>query len=462
MGESLHLFVVELMSDNKVSPIKKVAKHMKDVLFRREDSLLKEILPTTGDDDLVHIMDSLDQDERLRLFRTLPQERRAKILNEMAEYSATNILSAVTHEEIVLMIESEESDAAVDIIQQLEDVKKARVIADLRKHDPNGLLPLLVFDEETAGGRMKTEIIKVFATESVKDVRDTLGKEKTGKLKTHFIYVVNKHDFLVGHLSPLRLIQGEADVLMSDIMLSNTRSLPVGMDQEEVAQVFDEQDAIELPVVNSSGKLLGAITADDIFEVLEEEYAKDVQALAGVHEDANINDPVLVSAKRRIPWLGVNLITATVAATVITFFQDTIEKTVILAAIMPVIAGIGGNAAQQALAVTVRAMATGDIHTLNKFRTIGKEVLVGTLNGFIAGSVMGALIYFWTHNVVLSLVVMVSMTMNLFMAGLVGVGIPVTMKWLKKDPAISSTVFVTATTDIFGFFLFLSLATILL
>lgn len=444
------------------SPFRTISKRALGVIFRHEDGLLKEVLPTTGDEDLVHIIDSVQSEEKLRLFRSMPPERQGKILNELSEYSTDVILDDLAVSEIMRMIGAVESDFAVDIIQWLDDAKRARVVGELRKHDPHGLLPLLVFGEDTAGGLMKTEILKFSSDLTVDDVRHVLAKEAQGRLKTHFLYVVDDEDVLIGHVSPLKLLQAGPKVMIQDVRMPETVTLPAGMDQEQVAKVFDEHDAIELPVVNSKGKLLGVITADDIFEVMEEEYAKDVQVMAGVSGDAHITDPVLLSARRRIPWLSVNLITMTAAAAVISLFQGTIERTVILAAFMPAVAGIGGNAAHQALAVTIRAMAFGDLHALNTLRTIGKEIMVGTLNGLITGVVMGVLVYFWTGNPMMGVVIVLAMTLNLFAAGLVGVGVPVTLKAVRKDPAIASTVFITASTDIFGFFVFLGLASIML
>jgi len=234
------------------------------------------------------------------------------------------------------------------------------------------------------------------------------------------------------------------------------------LDQEEAALAFDEAGAIELPVVNHRGRLLGVITADDIFEVMEEEYGEDVSRLAGMNENAHINDPMWLSASRRMPWLGVNLVTAMLAASVVGLFRGTIEQMVILAVFMPVIAGMGGNAAQQSLAVTIRSIAVGELRHLSLVRVVAKEVLVGAMNGFLAGFVAGLLASIWTGNWAIGAVVTIAMTLNLLMAGFVGVSVPLTMRALKVDPALASTVFVTATTDVFGFFVFLGLATLLL
>lgn len=450
------------MPKQVASPFKEIARRMRGVLFRNEDELLKELLPKTGDEELVHIIDSVSVPDKLRLFRGLGPVRQGKVLNELSEYSSDSVLAVLSKDEVRRLIDSAESDFAVDIIQWLAEPMRIRIISDLKKSDPHGLLPLLVFDEETAGGRMKTEILKYQETMTVGDVRKALAKDTRARSKTNYLYIVRKDDTLLGYISPIKLLQVDSGAFLKDIVSTDIEAVPATMDQQDVALAFDEQDAIELPVVNLRNRLLGVITADDIFEVLEEEYAEDVSRLAGVSEDAHITDPILLSARRRIPWLGVNLITATIAASVVSFYSDTISRVVILAAFMPIVAGIGGNAAQQALAITIRAISLGDLHQMNTMRAIAKEVLIGGLNGFLTGSVMGVLAYLWTGNAMIGVVILLAMTLNLLAAGLAAVTVPLTMKALKTDPALASTVFVTATTDIFGFFVFLGLATLML
>jgi len=450
------------MTAARPSPLKEITGRLRDVLFRGEDVLLKELLPKTQDEVIVHAVDSASPADKLRLFRALPLERRTVILFELSDYSLDTVLGALTLHELLEMITVAESDDAVDIIQWLEEGKRNRIIAELRKNDPRGLLPLLVFEEHTAGGRMKTEVLRYRVGQTVEEVRRDLAKEPSGRFKTHFIYVIDPGDVLVGRITPLRLLQVPADAKLGEVMETGVDAVPAYLDQEEVAFLFDEKSAIELPVISTKGRLLGCITADDIFGVMEEEYSEDVSRMAGVHTEAHISDPIWLSARRRMPWLAVNLVTAMVAATVVGMFQDTISRIVILAAFMPIIAGMGGNAAQQALAVTVRAIALGELRHLNTIRVVVKEIFVGVLNGFLAGVVVGLLALLWTGNSALGTVIVLAMTLNLFVAGLVGVAVPVTLKAFRADPALASTVFVTATTDIFGFFAFLSLATLLL
>lgn len=261
---------------------------------------------------------------------------------------------------------------------------------------------------------------------------------------------------------PLKLLQAAVSATLSEVMHAAPPSVPASMDQEEVAQLFDERDAVELPVVGPKGKLIGIITADDIFEVMEKEYAEDISRLVGVDEDDHVSDPVLRTVRRRLPWLIVNLGTAILAASVVTLFQGTIQKVVILAAYMPIIAGMGGNAATQTLGVVIRGMALGELHELNTARTIASQIAAGTLNGLANGPIMAVIAYLWTRNLALAAVILVAMTANLFIAGFGGAVVPVIMKALRIDPALASIVFVTTLTDVCGFFVFLGLASVFL
>ncbi|MEA3249699.1 MAG: magnesium transporter [Patescibacteria group bacterium] len=451
-----------MMTDKTKKPLDTLKDRLRDALFGNGKTLLAEFLPKVGDDEVIHTIDSLSPKQKLIVFRALQPKRKVKILLDLSDYSFQMLLPRLTFDEIWELISKAQSDDAVDIIQWLDGPRHKKVVDRLKESDPDGILPLLVFDEHTAGGRMKTEILKYRQDRTVDDIRQEVVKDPKARSKSHYIYITDENDELIGRFSPIRLIQASGEGSLIEILDPTVVSLPADMDQEEAALVFDEEGAIELPVVNRKGKLLGVITADDIFAVMEEEHSEDVIRLAGVHEDANISDPIWLSARRRIPWLAVNMVTALLAASVIGLFRGTIEQIVILAAFMPIIAGMGGNAGQQSLAIAVRAMALGEFQHLRTYKVIMKEVAVGSLNGFLAGVIVGIVASVFTGNAGIGAVIVMAMTMNLFAAGLVGVAIPLSMRAMKTDPALASTVFVSAVTDIFGFFVFLGLATVLL
>ena len=441
-----------------VFSFKDMFKRVSEMLVGRQDNLLLGLLASTEDDELVHVVDGTAAADKLRVFRALPPDRRGRILDKISDHSRESVLPLLSSEELLAIVDAMESDDAVDIIQFMSEAQRAKVLADLRKHDPKELLPLLVFGPETAGGLMKTEVMRLRSTLTVEEARRALGAAAASKSKSHQIYVSDDKEVLLGTLAPMRLLQSAPDAKIADLMTTAFPSVPPTMDQELVAQEFDEQNAIEIPVVGPKGKVLGVITADDIFEVMEKEYAEDISRLAGVDEDDRITDPLLLTVRRRLPWLVVNLATAILAAWVVSQFQGTIQRVVILAAYMPIIAGMGGNAATQTLGVVIRAIAIGELEHLTTWRAVGKEMLAGTANGFVNGLIMAGIALVWTRNVTLALVILIAMTVNLFIAGLGGVVVPVVMKRLKIDPALASTVFVTTLTDCCGFFVFLGLA----
>ena len=439
------------------SSFKEIVRRIRESRGRKQDTAVGDLLSGSGDEEVVRIIDSLPPGEKVAAFAALAPDRRARVAIDLPSFSRDEVLAALSYDALRVTIDAAESDVAVDIIQHLPATKRERLIVELRKEDPRGILPLLVFDKHTAGGRMKTEALIFAPTRTVEDVRRSLSGG-TGKLVSHFLYVVDAQGGFVGSVAPLRLLQAQPEATLADVMNRAVVSVPPTMDQERVAQVFDEHNAIELPVVGTRNRFLGIITADDIFEVMEEEFAEDVSRMAGLHTDAHINDPVSLSVRRRMPWLLINLATAILAGWVVSLFQDTIQRVVILAAMMPIIAGMGGNAATQTLGVTIRALALGHLHHLNTVLAISKEIFIGAFNGFLNGVVMGGIAWLWTHDLKLAIIMVAAMTGNLLIAGLSGVGIPVLLKALRVDPALAATVFVTTMTDVGGFFLLLGMA----
>ena len=249
---------------------------------------------------------------------------------------------------------------------------------------------------------------------------------------------------------------------LADLTEDSFRAIPVLQDEGEVAYAFNQYHLISAPVVDEDERLVGVITIDDAMAILDEEHEEDILRLAGVGEESAISDRVIETTRRRLPWLGVNLVTAILASLVIAQFEDTIAQLVALAVLMPIVASMGGNAGTQTLTVAVRALATKDLTTANVWRVIRREVLVGLVNGLIFAVVMGIVGVVWFGIAAAGLVIAVAMVINLVVAGLAGVGIPVLLEKLGVDPALASGAFVTTVTDVVGFFAFLWLAAMLL
>ncbi|MFH1046905.1 MAG: magnesium transporter [Patescibacteria group bacterium] len=452
-----------MMSINISRLHKSWIRRLKTALFGDGDGLLMELLSKVGDDELVHTVDQLSVKNKLQILRVLPVKRRINVLLDMSDWSFESVLPRLQFEEIWAIVQAAESDDAADIIQWLNPTMRDKVTARLTKEgDLHGLLPLLVFDGRTAGGLMKTEILKFHDIRTVAEARQAITADDDARYKSNYVYVLNANEELVGRISLVKLIQADANSQLQAIMNREITTLSSSQNQEDVAILFDEQSAIELPVVGHRNQLLGVITADDIFSVMEEEHFEDVSHMAGVNENAHISDPIWLSSRRRLPWLGINLVTALMAAGVVSLFRGTIQEMVILAAFMPVVASMGGNAAQQSLAITIRSMAVGEFRHLQILHVVAKETSVGMMNGFLTGVAVGFLASLWTGDWEFGAVLVISMTLNLLAAGFSGVAVPLIMRAVKVDPALSSTIFVTATTDIVGFTVFLGLATLML
>jgi magnesium transporter len=319
---------------------------------------------------------------------------------------------------------------------------------------------LLSYPPDTAGGLMQTELVAVppeaTLSEAVEKVRELVPR--AGEIIS--VYVVNPEGKLQGVVPMRSLILEPSSRRVGDVMLPDVISVQVDMDQEEVAALFRKYDFLVLPVVDKENKLLGRILVDDIVDVIEEEASEDIYRLAGVDKEEHVDDSPARSIRLRLPWLTFNLLTAILAASVVSFFQGTIQKLVILAVFMPIVAGMGGNAGTQSLAVITRAIALGEVTLANAWKVLLKQVVAGIANGVILGVLMAGLAYFYEGSPMLGLVLGMAMVCNMFVAALAGTAIPIILKWLKVDPALASGVIVTTFTDVAGFFSFLGLATL--
>lgn len=438
-----------------LSPLAKTLK----TLFGRDDTVLREALKVIAPEELAVILNGLSEREQVMVLTLLEDAKLAAVLWHVSPHTRNRMVGRLGVDRVVALMPHMESDEIVDLIQLLDRRKKDRVIEALKKSDPKKVLPLLGFEEETAGGLMKSEFLKADKNAPVEEVRRTLA---VGTQKTATVYVTEADGTLIGVVALVKLAAAPAGTPVSALMHGRFETIPVQMPQEQVVHRFAELEAVELPVVDARRRLLGVISADDLLGVIQEELAEDLSRFSGVSEDEHISDPAWLSIRRRLPWLVVNLATAVLAAWVVSRFQDTISKVVILAAYMPVVAGMGGNAVTQTLGVSIRALALNQLHAWDIWKISIRQTLTGAVNGFATGTIAAAVAWWWTGDVRLAAVLIVAMTVNLLIAGAGGVLIPVTMKRLRIDPALASAVFATTLTDVVGFFAFLGLASIFL
>jgi len=411
--------------------------------------------------DLADVLSALDDEERVTVVRALPAELSGQALAEMPEDAhAGGTLAALEAGRAAEIIEELEDDDAADLLGELPVAEQERILQEVaHRADVDRLLE---YDEETAGGLMTTHTVTVRDTDTVEQALQEIRRQAEETTDFYQIFVVDRDRRLVGSLPFKDLVVSKPERPVRDFMAEADITVRPDLDQEQVARLMARYNLASVPVVDDLGRLLGRVTFDDVIDVVEAETTEDLLKFGGVSPHEELAAGWDVAVRSRLPWLGVNLATAFLAGGVVYLFQDTVQRTVTLAVWMPVIAGMGGNAGTQALAVTVRRLALGLIPGNLFARVVGKEILVGVINGLVIGVVVGLVATLIGQGGRLGLVVFLAMTGNLLVAGFAGAFIPILLERLGVDPAIASSIFVTTFTDVCGFLLLLGLAGALL
>lgn len=412
--------------------------------------------------DLADLISQLPRDQRLRLLEILGRRLDPEALIELDESVLRDVLERMAPPDIAATVVELDTDDAVYVLENVPEERRAPVLAEIPAPDRAAVLEGLTYPEESAGRLMQRDLVAVPAYWTVGQVIDYLREKPDLPDEFYEIYIVDPRHRPVGHVPLYRAMRARRPAMMRDLVDEETRTIPVDMDQEEVARLFLQYRMTSAPVVDAAGRLVGVITFDDAVEVLSEETEEDMLRLAGVSGETDIHDPVLRTTRRRFTWLLVNLATAFLAAFVISLFDATIEQIVALAILMPIVASLGGNAGLQAMTVTVRALATRELTAANALRVVGKETLVGLLNGAAFALLVGVIAAAWFGDPLIGAVIAAAMIGNMLLAGLAGALIPLSLQRLGADPAVAATVFLTTVTDVFGFFAFLGLATLVL
>ncbi len=408
--------------------------------------------------DLADVLMELDEDERLALVRILPSELSSQALVEMpADEHAEEIVAALDAEHAAEIVEEMEDDDAADLLGEMEPEEQERILAGVE--DRAGVDRLLRYDEESAGGLMTTTVVTVTDLDSIGLALEAVRRQAEDIDEVMEVYVVDGARRLTGVLSFKDLVLSPPERLVRDGMEPIVAKVEPDEDQEEVARIMSRYNLPSIPVVDEMGRLLGRITYDDVIDVAEAEATEDLLRFGGVSPDEELSGGWSESVQSRLPWLYVNLFTAFMAASVVYFFQDSIAQYPALAIWMPIIAGMGGNAGTQALAVSVRRLSLSATPSTRFRGIVTKEMLVGVINGAAIGLVIAGLAILLGGPWRLGAVVFMAMTGNLFVAGFAGSFIPVLLERLGVDPAIASSIFVTTFTDVCGFTLLLGLAT---
>ena len=437
------------------------------------DNYLAQDIADMHPAEIAMLLRELNNEEFEAYIPQIPKSLIAYVVLEMPDRYFGDIVDCVDTQHLTDSIKELESDDQTDFMQDLQDYdeKKAQeVFASLDKKDQKDILELQQYSENEAGAYMQKELFSTKEHENTDDVIKRFGRlRKSNALENiQYLFVTNEQNSLTFGVSL-------EDLLIFDFKISiidNIKQSPydeftpiVGYDTQsidEIVTLFKAYDLSVVPIVDANNILVGRITSDDIYDIINEQATEQMYNMAGVDDDAEEEDDILQAGRKRAIWLGLNLLTAILASVVIGMFSATLESIVALAILMPIVASMGGNAGTQSLTVVVRQLALGDIASKDAFRTIKKEVILSFGNGLLFAVIMGFIAYLWFDEPLLGLVIAVSMVINLFAAGFFGAGVPLMLKKLDIDPAIGSTVILTTVTDIVGFLSFLGLATIIL
>jgi magnesium transporter len=430
-----------------------------DALDRGDSDRLRELLAALHPADIADLMGFLSADAREELIPHLDPETLAEILSELDSEIREDVLELVPSATLAKAIGELESDDAADVVDDLEGEKRAQVLAAMPESERAAIETTLAYEDETAGRLMQREVVAAPQFWTVGQAIDHFRQNADDLPELFFdVYVVDPSFRPVGATPVSLLLRTARSVPLAQIMEPVTE-ITVDLDQEEVAYIFDKYHLISAPVIDAAGRLVGQITVDDIVGVVHEE--EDILALAGV-SDAGRDASVMGMLRSRLPWLLVNMLTAALAASVIGAFEGQIQKLAILAALMPVVASLGGNAGTQTLTVAVRALASRELTAFNALRTVMREITVGVAMGAVLALITGAVLFAMFQDPRLSIAFGAALVINLFMAALAGALVPLALERMGRDPAVSSPVFVTFVTDFTGFFAFLGLAALIL
>jgi magnesium transporter len=445
----------ELDEENRLKP--EFVRAVGDALEARDEGRVYELVEPLHPADIADLFELLDHDERAGLAKAITDLLTPDVIAELNDYVREDMIEALPHAAVADIAEQLDTDDAVQLIEDLEPEDQRAILAEMEPEDRAAIESALAYPEETAGRLMQREFVAVPEHMTVGDVIDYMREQD--ELPTEFweVFVVDAMHKPVGTCALSWILRTPRAVALADVMKRDQTLIPVGMDQEEVALRFQKYALISAAVVDESGRLVGQLTVDDIVHIISEEAGEDILRLSGAGE-GDINEPIVLTVRARLSWLVINLGTAILASSVVGLFQGAIAQLAILAVLMPIVSGMGGNAGTQTLAVVVRALATNQLTSSNTLRMIWREFRIALANGLSLAILIGIGTALLFQNPLLGSVIAAAMIINNLTAGIAGIMVPVTLDRLRIDPAVSSAVFVTTATDVMGFFSFLGLA----
>ena len=436
---------------------KDFVRRVREALEAGENEQVYELVEPLHPADIADLFELLDADERPLLARAINDLMGSEVFAELNDHVRELLIESLPAEAVADIAEQLDTDDAVAMLEDLDEDDQQAVLAEMEPEDRAAIETALSYPEESAGRLMSRDLVAVGEHMTVGDLIDFLrdGKELANEFWEVFIVDARHHP--IGTCALSWILRTPRHIALTDVMKRDQTLIPVDMDQEEVALRFQKYALISAAVVDPDGRLVGQITVDDVVHIIQEEAGEDVLLLSGAGE-GDINEPIHMTIRTRLSWLVVNLGTAILASSVVGLFQGAIGRFALLAVLMPIVSGMGGNAGTQTLAVVVRALATNQITSSNTWRMVGREFAIALANGVSLGVLIGSGVGLAFGNVHLGLVIAAAMLINNLMAGLAGILVPLVLDRLRIDPAVSSAVFVTTLTDTTGFFSFLGLA----
>ena len=421
---------------------------------------IRNLLKKLSSSEIAHALESSPPKQRKLFFSLLETDEEGDVLVDLGEEIQQELVSNISNEELAEAVKELEPDETVDILQNLPEDRMNIILSKMTYRDRKRIEIGLTYPENTAGGLLNTDVISVRPSHSIEVVINYLRDQEELPENTDKIFVVNKEDEYIGELYISKIITCKPNLTVREIMNTSSNPIIVSQDDKEVATIFERNDIISSAVINESGKLIGRITIDDVLDVIREDADQNFLGMAGVAEDTFA--PPGRAARSRVFWLSMNLLTAFIASMTINIFKDVLDQIVYLAILMPIVASMGGVAATQTLTIVLRGLTLEQINSSNLKWLFKRELAVSILNGLILSILVGITTYLWLNEITLSLLISFALIINLVSSVIAGVFVPIILRSLNQDPAISGSVVVTTVTDVIGFLSFLGLATIFL
>jgi magnesium transporter len=440
----------------------RLTESVKELLAGGREERLATLLEDAHPADISQTIRELDLQDQVRLFRLLNAHQAGAVLSELDDQVLLELVRTLDDTEVSKILDQMPSDDVVEVVEELPPEQAEKILDLMEEEKSEEVQELLDYGENTAGRLMSPRFVAVNEHMSVSQAIEQIRKAALGEEAFHVLYVVDDHDHLVGVVPLHRLVTAEPTTPIRVIRTDGIESVSANTDQEEVARTVERYNLPEVPVVDANRRMLGRIAVDDVIDVIHEEATEDIQRLAGVAGDETVLDAPQTVFSKRLVWRLINLGTAIVAASVIGLFESSIQTLATLAIFMPIVASMGGIGTTQTATVVVRGIALGDMTPSVLTRVILKEIWLGVTTGIATGLLLAVIAWLWKGQVLLSLILAVALLLNMVVAAVVGTLVPVALRAFRIDPAIASGVIVTTFTDVFGFFSFLGLATLLL